>query len=73
MHAIHAFIFLPCYTKYFEVNLIKQVPAQAGLGGGSGNAATAMFGVNELLGRPASEEQVKTTKQNIENYIIKNH
>lgn len=44
--------------KYFEVNLIKQVPAQAGLGGGSGNAATAMFGVNELLGRPASEEQL---------------
>lgn len=44
--------------KFFEANLIKQVPAQAGLGGGSGNAATAMFGVNELLGRPASDEEL---------------
>ena len=45
--------------KFFKVNLVKQVPAQAGLGGGSGNAATAMFGVNELLGRPATHEQVR--------------
>eukprot|EP00592_Proboscia_alata_P007093 CAMPEP_0194356790 /NCGR_PEP_ID=MMETSP0174-20130528/4358_1 /TAXON_ID=216777 /ORGANISM="Proboscia alata, Strain PI-D3" /LENGTH=409 /DNA_ID=CAMNT_0039126519 /DNA_START=27 /DNA_END=1256 /DNA_ORIENTATION=+ len=44
--------------KFFKVNLVKQVPAQAGLGGGSGNAATAMFGVNELLGRPATHEQL---------------
>jgi hypothetical protein len=42
----------------FQANLIKQVPAQAGLGGGSANAATAMWGVNELLGRPATVEQV---------------
>lgn len=43
----------------FSANLIKQCPAQAGLGGGSANAATAMWGVNELLGRPASLEQVR--------------
>ena len=43
---------------YFKTNLIKQVPAQAGLGGGSANAATAMWGANELMGRPASLEQV---------------
>ncbi len=43
---------------YFKSNLIKQVPAQAGLGGGSANAATAMWGANELMGRPASVEQV---------------
>lgn len=43
---------------YFHANLIKQVPAQAGLGGGSANAATAMWGANELMGRPASLEQV---------------
>mmetsp|Transcript_4450 Transcript_4450/g.6272 ORF Transcript_4450/g.6272 Transcript_4450/m.6272 type:complete len:410 (+) Transcript_4450:16-1245(+) len=42
----------------FRVNLIKQVPAQAGLGGGSGNAAAAMWGANELLGRPATLEQL---------------
>lgn len=43
----------------FRANLIKQVPAQAGLGGGSANAATAMWGANELMGRPASLEQVR--------------
>ena len=44
---------------YFNANLIKQVPAQAGLGGGSANAATAMWGANELMGRPASLKQVQ--------------
>jgi 4-diphosphocytidyl-2-C-methyl-D-erythritol kinase len=45
-------------SKYFQTNLIKQVPAQAGLGGGSANAATAMWGANELMGKPASLEEV---------------
>jgi hypothetical protein len=44
--------------QYFAANLIKQVPAQAGLGGGSANAATAMWGANELMGRPASLKEV---------------
>ncbi len=44
--------------KFFKANLVKQVPAQAGLGGGSGNAAAAMWGANELLGKPASLEQL---------------
>jgi len=43
---------------YFRSSLIKQVPAQAGLGGGSANAATAMWGANELMGRPATLEQM---------------
>jgi 4-diphosphocytidyl-2-C-methyl-D-erythritol kinase len=47
--------------QYFKANLIKQVPAQAGLGGGSANAATAMWGANELMGRPATLEQVSST------------
>lgn len=45
--------------QYFKANLIKQVPAQAGLGGGSANAATAMWGANELMGNPASLDQVR--------------
>jgi hypothetical protein len=45
-------------SQYFQTNLIKQVPAQAGLGGGSANAATAMWGANELMGNPASLEEV---------------
>lgn len=45
--------------KFFKANLVKQVPAQAGLGGGSGNAAAAMWGANQLLGNPASLEEVR--------------
>jgi 4-diphosphocytidyl-2-C-methyl-D-erythritol kinase len=44
--------------QYFKANLIKQVPAQAGLGGGSANAATAMWAANELMGKPASVDEV---------------
>lgn len=46
--------------QYFVTNLIKECPAQAGLGGGSANAATAMWGANELMGRPATLDQVRT-------------
>lgn len=38
---------------YFNANLYKECPAQAGLGGGSANAATAMYAANELMGKPA--------------------
>lgn len=44
--------------QYYRANLIKQVPAQAGLGGGSANAATAMWGANQLMGQPAKLEEV---------------
>jgi len=47
--------------QYFSANLIKQVPAQAGLGGGSANAATAMWGANQLMGNPASLEEVRNS------------
>lgn len=43
---------------YFKADLQKSVPAQAGLGGGSANAATAMWGANELMGKPASLEEM---------------
>ena len=48
---------------YFVANLKKECPAQAGLGGGSANAATAMWGVNEVMGRPASLEQVNANSR----------
>ena len=38
--------------QYFKVHLEKIVPIQAGLGGGSGNAATAMYAFNKLCGYP---------------------
>lgn len=43
---------------YFSADLVKRCPAQAGLGGGSANAATAMWGANELMGRPATLDQL---------------
>lgn len=39
-------------AQYYWSNLIKRVPHGAGLGGGSGNAATALWAANELSGRP---------------------
>jgi 4-diphosphocytidyl-2-C-methyl-D-erythritol kinase len=42
-------------TTHFRVRLDKRVPHGAGLGGGSGNAATTLWAANELVGRPASD------------------
>lgn len=45
--------------QYFKVHLQKNIPMQAGLGGGSGNAATAMYAFNQLCGYPASIQQMQ--------------
>lgn len=41
-----------------HIHISKNIPTQAGLGGGSGNAATALFGLNQLLESPLQEEQL---------------
>jgi 4-diphosphocytidyl-2-C-methyl-D-erythritol kinase len=45
-------------TERFSVDLFKRVPHGAGMGGGSGNAATTLWAANEMCGRPATAEQL---------------
>ncbi|CAM9604918.1 unnamed protein product [Ectocarpus sp. 6 AP-2014] len=44
---------------FYEVYLSKRIPPEAGLGGGSANAATALFAANKLAGNPASLEDLQ--------------
>lgn len=43
---------------YFRVHLDKRIPAEAGLGGGSGNAATALWAANELSGKSLTSKDL---------------
>lgn len=47
-------------ARRYRVRLDKRVPHGAGLGGGSGNAATALWAANELAGRPAADADLLT-------------
>jgi 4-diphosphocytidyl-2-C-methyl-D-erythritol kinase len=42
-----------------KVHLEKKIPLAAGLGGGSGNAATTLLGLNELFGTPLAMEKLQ--------------
>jgi len=42
-----------------RIHLEKKIPMAAGLGGGSGNAATTLLGLNEIFGKPLSAKALQ--------------
>lgn len=44
--------------KFFRIRLEKRVPQEAGLGGGSANAATALWAANQLCDKPFTTDEL---------------
>lgn len=56
LRALAAFRAATGVTTHYHVHLTKAIPHEAGLGGGSSNAATALWAANHLAGRPLSPQ-----------------
>lgn len=58
MKALRAFEERTRKQSSWRIHLEKKIPAGAGLGGGSSNAATVLMAANELTGSPLSQAQL---------------
>ena len=56
--AASAFLAAAKISDGVKIHLEKKIPMAAGLGGGSGNAATTLLGLNELFSSPLSEKKL---------------
>jgi len=57
--AVATFLLAAQISDGVQIHLEKRIPLAAGLGGGSGNAATTLLGLNELFGAPLPAEKLR--------------
>jgi len=58
--AAEQFFLATSYTDCVSIDINKRIPVGAGLGGGSGNAATVLLALNQWYQMPLEPEQLKT-------------
>ncbi len=53
------------FTNGVQIKLIKNIPSQSGLGGGSGDGATVIKAINQLLSLNMSDEEMVKIARNV--------